>query len=52
MQSYTLTLNTAESNLEVEKRENSVIQLEENGEEKWSYSNPNSSESDIMYELM
>lgn len=52
VQSYTLTLNTAESNLEVEKRENSVIQLEENGEEKWSYSNPNSSESDIMYELM
>ena len=52
VQSYTLTLNTAESNLEVEKRENSVIQLEENGEEKWSYSNPNSSESDIMYELL
>lgn len=52
VQSYTLTLNTASSNLEVEKRENSVIQLEENGEEKWSYSNPNSSESDIMYELL
>ena len=52
VQSYTLTLNTAESNLEVEKRENSVIQLEENGEEKWSYSNPKSSESDIMYELL
>lgn len=52
VQSYTLTLNTAASNLEVEKRENSVIQLEENGEEKWSYSNPNSSESDIMYELL
>ncbi len=52
VQSYTLTLNTAEANLEVEKRENSVIQLEENGEEKWSYSNPNSSESDIMFEML
>jgi N-acetylmuramoyl-L-alanine amidase len=52
VQSYTLTLNTAASNLEIEKRENSVIQLEENGEEKWSYSNPNSSESDIMYEIL
>lgn len=52
VQSYTLTLRTAESNLEVEKRENSVIQFEENGEQKYSYSNPNSSESDIMFELM
>lgn len=52
VQSYTLTLRTAETNLEVEKRENSVIQYEENGEQKYSLSNPNSSESDIMFELM
>ncbi len=51
VQSYTLTLNTAEANLEVEKRENSVIQLEEDGEEKWSY-NTNSAESDIIYEML
>lgn len=52
VQSYTLTLNTAETNLEVEKRENSVIQFEENGAQKYSFANPNSSESDIMFELM
>ncbi len=51
VQSYTLTLNTAEANLEVEKRENSVIQLEEDGGERWSY-NINSAESDIMYEML
>jgi len=52
VQSYTLCLRTASTNLEVEKRENSVIQYEQNGESKYSYSNPNSSESDIMFELM
>lgn len=52
VQSYTLTLKTAETNLEVEKRENSVIQFEENGAQKYSFANPNSSESDIMFELM
>ncbi len=52
VQSYTLTLNTAGTNLEVEKRENSVIQFEENGAQKYSFANPNSSESDIMFELM
>ena len=52
VQSYTLSLRTASTNLEVEKRENSVIQYEQNGESKYSYSNPNSSESDIMFELM
>lgn len=52
VQSYTLTLKTASTNLEVEKRENSVIQYEQDGGSKYSYSNPNSSESDIMFELM
>lgn len=52
VQSYTLTLSTAGTNLEVEKRENSVIQYEENGAQKYSFANPNSSESDIMFELM
>ncbi len=52
VQSYTLTLRTAATNLEVEKRENSVIQYEQDGNSKYSYSNPNSSESDIMFELM
>ncbi len=52
VQSYTLSLKTASTNLEVEKRENSVIQYEQDGGSKYSYSNPNSSESDIMFELM
>lgn len=52
VQSYTLTLKSAGTNLEVEKRENSVIQYEQNGNSKYSYNNPNSSESDIMFELM
>ena len=52
VQSYTLTLKSAATNLEVEKRENSVIQYEQDGNSKYSYNNPNSSESDIMFELM
>ncbi len=52
VQAYTLTLRTAGTNLEVEKRENSVIQFEENGASKYSFANPNSAESDIMFELM
>ena len=52
VQSYTLSLKTAGTNLEVEKRENSVIQFEADGEQKYSFANPNSSESDIMFELM
>ncbi len=52
VQSYTLTLSSAATNLEVEKRENSVIQYEQNGNSKYSYNNPKSSESDIMFELM
>ena len=52
VQSYTLSLKTAGTNLEVEKRENSVIQFEADGEQKYGFANPNSSESDIMFELM
>jgi len=52
VQSYTLSLKTAQTNLEVEKRENSVIQFEADGEQKYSFMNPNSPESEIMFELM
>jgi len=52
VQSYTLTLRTAGTNLEVEKRENSVIQYEEDGASKYSFAQPGSAESDIMFELM
>jgi N-acetylmuramoyl-L-alanine amidase len=50
VQSYTLTLRTASTNLEVEKRENSVIALEGEAAKKYNY-NP-SPESNIMFELM
>lgn len=50
VQSYTLTLRTAETNLAVEKRENSVIALEGAAAKKYNY-NP-SPESNIMFELM
>lgn len=52
VQAYTLTLSTAAENLAVEKRENSVIQFEPNGAQKYGFANANSSESDIMFELM
>ena len=52
VQSYTLSLKTAETNLEVEKRENSVIQFEADGQQKYSFMNPNSAESEIIFELM
>ena len=52
VQSYTLTLRTAGTNLEVEKRENSVIQFEADGQQKYMLANNGSSESDIMFELM
>lgn len=52
VQAYTLTLRTAQENLEVEKRENSVLQYEADGKEVYSLANDASSESDIMFELM
>lgn len=50
VQSYTLTLNTSAANLEVEKRENSVIEYEEDGAKRYGYDG--STESAIMIELM
>lgn len=51
VQSYTLTLRTADVNLEVEKRENSVINLESSGaQSKYKYND--TAEAEIMWELM
>ena len=50
VQSYTLSLSTAGTNLEVEKRENSVIALEGEAAKKYGYDS--SAESNIMFELM
>lgn len=48
---YTLGLHKTESNLEVAKRENSVITLEEDYSETYRGFNPNSAESYIAFEL-
>lgn len=51
VQSYTLNLSTASANLEVEKRENSVINLESSGaRSKYKYND--TSEAMIMWEIM
>ena len=50
VQTYTLSLNTVNTNLEVEKRENSVIKYERDGETRYHYSQR--PENDIMFELM
>jgi N-acetylmuramoyl-L-alanine amidase len=50
VQSYTLSLSTAGTNLEVEKRENSVIALEGEAAKKYNYNA--SAESKIVLELM
>lgn len=50
VQSYTLSLNSTGTNLEVEKRENSVIALEGEAAKKYDYYP--SAESNIMFELM
>lgn len=50
VQTYTLSLNTAATNLAVEKRENSVIAMEGEAAKRYDY-HP-SPESDIMFELM
>lgn len=52
VQTYTLALKSASTNLEVEKAENSVIQFEENGASRYGFANDKSAESDIMFELM
>lgn len=50
VQSYTLSLEPVATNLEVEKRENSVITLEGDAAKKYNYDK--TAESDIMFELM
>ena len=50
VQSYTLSLKSVGTNLEVEKRENSVIALEGDAAKKYNYGS--STEANIMYELM
>ncbi|GHU78813.1 hypothetical protein FACS1894145_1660 [Bacteroidia bacterium] len=49
---YTFGLSRSEENLEVAKRENSVILLEDNYKQKYEGFDPNSSESYIIFEFM
>lgn len=51
-ETYTLGMHRAADNLAVAKRENSVITLESNYEQKYEGFDPNSSESYIIFELM
>lgn len=51
-ETYTLGMHRAADNLAVAKRENSVITLESNYEEKYEGFDPNSSESYIIFEFM
>jgi N-acetylmuramoyl-L-alanine amidase len=50
-ETYVMGLHKAQSNLDVAKRENSVILLEENYEEKYAGFDPSSDESMIMFQL-
>ena len=51
-ETFTLGMHRAADNLEVAKRENSVITLESNYEQRYEGFDPNSSESYIIFELM
>ena len=51
-ETYTLGMARADENLEVAKRENSVILVEENYQERYEGFDPKSSESYIIFELM
>lgn len=51
-ETFTLGMHRAAENLEVAKRENSVITLESDYEEKYEGFDPKSSESYIIFELM
>ena len=51
-ETYTLGLARSEENLEVAKRENSAILLEDNYKEKYEGFDPNSSESYIIFEFL
>lgn len=51
-ETYTLGLHRTEENLEVAKKENSVILIEDDYKQKYAGFNPNSSESYIIFEFM
>ena len=51
-ETYTLGLHRTQENLEVAKKENSVILIEEGYKEQYSGFNPNSAESYIIFEFM
>ena len=51
-ETYTLGMHRAADNLEVAKRENSVILIEKNYKQRYAGFDPNSAESYIMFELM
>lgn len=52
VETYSLGLARSEDNLEVAKRENSVILMEEDYKTRYAGFNPNSSESYIIFEFM
>ena len=52
METYTLGMHRANDNLEVAKRENSVILVEDNYKQRYAGFDPRSSESYIMFELL
>jgi len=51
-ETYTLGLHRTQENLEVAKKENSVILIEDDYQTRYAGFNPNSSESYIMFEFM
>ncbi len=51
-ETYTLGLHRTEDNLEVAKKENSVILIESDYEQRYAGFNPNSSESYIIFEFL
>ncbi len=51
-ETYTLGLHRTEENLEVAKKENSVILIEDDYKQQYAGFNPNSSESYIIFELL
>lgn len=52
METYTLGMHRADDNLDVAKRENSVILIEQDYRQHYEGFDPNSSESYIMFELL
>lgn len=52
METYTLGMHRASTNLDVAKRENAVILIEDDYKQRYEGFDPNSSESYIMFEFM